>query len=171
MRYALTMTLVLAACGGGGDAPEQPAPPVKRNIALVDKINPKDVDVLKVALVPGDTLVLNSKGGHMLSSFTIAHDVKRKGVHVIVPAGGMCASACAFILLAAPSADIRGLVVIHRPTNGSQLSREVVKGFVREVAPDRYPDYFTALAWGTPNYKIRYLTRPEQEMFFNIVRN
>ena len=72
--------------------------------------------VRQAHLVPGALVVLNSPGGNVLQSLMLGKAIRQQGFSTTVPAGGACASACAFVFLGGVerSADPSARIGVHQ---------------------------------------------------------
>lgn len=64
-------------------------------------------------------LELNSSGGLFYPDDPASAEIRIRGLPVVVKAGEICASACAYTAMASPDIRIDGLLAFHLPYNGA----------------------------------------------------
>jgi hypothetical protein len=108
---------------------------VCRFVITVGAINAKTVEGIRTLLeyrrnttrqIVDSTVYLNSPGGSIVDAMAIGRMLRKIGLSASVERGATCASACVYILAAAKSRRIDGLVGIHRPYFGSTKGAEPI---------------------------------------------
>jgi penicillin-insensitive murein endopeptidase len=111
-------------------------------------------------------LVLNSIGGSVVASEALAAAIHRLGVPVIVPATGVCASACFILFAASPNKYyIPGARIgVHSATEGGHETLDsmgVTTAMARSAAEMGVPDAIVGRMVRTPPGSVAWLSEAE----------
>jgi len=94
----------------------------------------------RVSSVPGEIVDLNSPGGSVPAAMAIGRMLRKERVLVVVPAGGVCYSACVLIYAGGASRMNFGKIGIHRPyfddVPKQDVSAENVKARYQQMLQD-----------------------------------
>ncbi len=115
LRYvlALAMGLLSTSAHGEGITPS----PQDKTITFDGEITARSPLAFKKALDAApwaETVILNSPGGFVQSALLMAEEVKERKLSTIVPADGLCVSACAFVFLAGEGREVKGQLGVHQ---------------------------------------------------------
>jgi len=99
---------------------------------------------------PGSTIVIDSYGGDMYSSFGMGRRVMATGSKIIVAENASCNSACVFVLLGASGVRISpsATIAIHRPSMSDDFVYEDLREYVLDMGGSQA---FADLMWSIPN--------------------